>query len=203
VVAGSAAAVAAARELGFPAVVKSAAPGLVHKTDVGGVAVGLPDEAAVRAAAERIIEASGCPTLLVQPMVAAHLELAAGVVRAEGGLGLVMVGAGGVHQVVLDDRVLRTVPLGRQVPDQMLAELRCAPLLAGHRGSPPLDTAAVADVLTRLGALAEHCPQIAELDLNPLRVGTGGAVAVDVAVRCGQPSTDQTDPVADEAARAL
>ena len=203
VVAGSNAAIAAARELGFPAVVKSAAPGLVHKTDVGGVAVCLADEAAVRAAAERIIEATGCPALLVQPMVAAHLELAAGVVRAEGGLGLVMVAAGGVHQAVLDDRVLRTVPLGRQVPDQMLAELRCAPLLAGHRGSPPLATAAVADVLTRLGALAEHCPQIAELDLNPLRVGTGGVVAVDAAVRCGQPPADWIDPVADEAARAL
>jgi acyl-CoA synthetase (NDP forming) len=184
-------------------VVKSAAPGLVHKTDVGGVAVDLADEAAVQQAAERIIAATGSPALEVQPMVAAHLELAAGLVRAEGGLGLVMVAAGGVHQAVLDDRVLRTIPLGPQVPDQMLAELHCAPLLAGHRGSPPLDIAAVADVLTRLGSLAEHFPQIAELDLNPLRVGTNGAVAVDTAIRCGEPPTDRTDPVADDAARAL
>jgi acyl-CoA synthetase (NDP forming)/GNAT superfamily N-acetyltransferase len=203
VVTGSAAAVAAARELGFPTVVKSAAPGLVHKTDVGAVAVGLADEGAVQVAAEQIIAATGSPALLVQPMVPAHLELAAGVVRAEGGLGLVMVAAGGVHQAVLDDRVLRTVPLGRQVPDQMLAQLRCAPLLAGHRGSPPLDTAAVAEVLARLGALVEHCPQIAELDLNPLRVSTHGAVAVDTAIRCGPPPADRTDPVADEATRAL
>jgi acyl-CoA synthetase (NDP forming)/GNAT superfamily N-acetyltransferase len=203
VVAGSDAAVAAAQQLGFPTVVKSAAPGLVHKTDVGGVAVGLADEAAVQAAADRIIAATGSPELLVQPMVAAHLELAAGVVRAQGGLGLVMVAAGGVHQAVLNDRVLRTIPLGRQVPGQMLTQLRCAPLLAGHRGSPPLDTAALADVLARLGALAEHCPQIAELDLNPLRVGVDGAVAVDTAIRCGAPPADRTDPVADEAARAL
>ncbi len=203
VVTGSAAAVTAAQQLGFPTVVKSAAPGLVHKTDVGGVAVNLPDETAVQAAADKIIAATGSPELLVQPMVAAHLELAAGVVRAQGGLGLVMVAAGGVHQAVLNDRVLRTIPLGRRVPDQMLAHLRCAPLLAGHRGSPPLDTAALANVLTRLGALAEHCPQIAELDLNPLRVGTHGAVAVDTAIRCGTPPTDRTDPVADEAARAL
>jgi acyl-CoA synthetase (NDP forming) len=203
VVTGSAAAVTAAQQLGFPTVVESAAPGLVHKTDVGGVAVNLTDETAVQAAADQIIAATGSPELLVQPMVAAHLELAAGVVRAQGGLGLVMVAAGGVHQAVLNDRVLRTIPLGRQVPNQMLTQLRCAPLLTGHRGSPPLNTAALADVLTRLSTLAEHCPHIAELDLNPLRVGTHGAVAVDTAIRCGTPPTDRTDLVADEAARAL
>jgi hypothetical protein len=92
---------------------------------------------------------------------------------------------------------------GRQVPNQMLIQLRCAPLLAGHRGSPPLNTAALADVLTRLSTLAEHCPHIAELGLNPLRVGTHGAVAVDTAIRCGTLPTDWTDPVADEAARTL
>lgn len=203
VVTGPDAAVAAARALGFPAVVKSAAPELVHKTEVGGVAVGLADEAAVRAAAERISTATGSPALLVQPMVPGNLELAAGVVRAMGGLGLVMIAAGGVHQAVFDDRVLRTVPLGPGVPDEMLAELRCAPLLAGHRGSPPLDTAAVADVVTRLGVLAEHCPQIAELDLNPLQVGVKGAVAVDVAIRRGPPALDRDDPVVDDVARAL
>lgn len=203
ILAGSAAAVSAARELGFPAVVKSASSGLVHKADVGGVAVGLADAVAVQAAADRIIATTGCPALLVQPMVAGQLELAAGVVRAAGDLGLVMIAAGGVHEAVLDDRVLRTVPLSSQAPARMVAELRCAPLLSGHRGSPALDSAAVADIVARLGALAEHCPQIAELDLNPLLVDTSGAVAVDVSIRCGPPPADQVDPVTDSAVRAL
>lgn len=182
--------------------VKSAALGLVHRTDLGAVAVGLTDAAAVCSAAEQIITITGSPALLVQPVVRGHLELAAGVARA-GGLGLVMIAAGGVHHSVFDDRVLRTVPLGRRTPGEMLGKLRCAPLLRGHRGSPALAGPALADILARLGALAAHCPQIAELDLNPLQVGTDSAVAVDVAIRCGTPPADQNDPMADEGTRTL
>ena len=85
----------------------------------------------------------------------------------------------------------------------MVDELRCAPLLHGHRGSPPLDRAAVTDVLVRLAALARIAPDVVELDVNPLVVGEDGVTAVDVRVRVAAGTPAWHDPVGERAARAL
>ncbi|GAA3394879.1 bifunctional acetate--CoA ligase family protein/GNAT family N-acetyltransferase [Cryptosporangium minutisporangium] len=200
-------AVRAAGEFGTAVVLKSAAPGLVHKTDRGGVAIGLRTPADVAAAAATISRNTGSDAFLVQTMATGHLELTAGLVAPEGGVPVVLVGAGGVHEEVLADKVLSTCPLDAGSALAMLDELRCAPLLRGHRGSPPLDRAAVADVLDRLARLTAIAPQIAELDLNPLLVDEHGLTAVDIAVRCHRTLPDgrppRRDPVADDYARAL
>ncbi|EXG82493.1 bifunctional GNAT family N-acetyltransferase/acetate--CoA ligase family protein [Cryptosporangium arvum] len=206
-VVGADAAVRAAADLGGPVVVKSAAPGLVHKTDRHAVAVGLASPGDVAAAAAAICRSTGSDALLVQTMATGRLELTAGLVAPAGGVPVVLVGAGGVHEEVLADKALATCPLGTGRAAAMLDELRCAPLLRGHRGSPPLDRGAVVDVLDRLARLAAIAPEIAELDLNPLLVDEHGVTAVDIAVRC-HPSTPDgrslhRDPVADDYARAL
>jgi acyl-CoA synthetase (NDP forming) len=85
----------------------------------------------------------------------------------------------------------------------LLDELRCAPLLRGHRGSPPLDRAAVADVLVRLATLARIAPDVVELDVNPLAVAEAGVTAVDVRVRVAAGPPASRDSVGERAARAL
>ncbi|MFI5960088.1 GNAT family N-acetyltransferase [Cryptosporangium sp. NPDC051539] len=200
-------AVRTAAAFGGPVALKSAAPGLVHKTERHAVATGLRTPSAVAEAAATIHRATGSDAFLVQEMATGRLELTAGLVAPSGGVPVVLVGAGGVHEAVLADKALRTCPLDAGSAAAMLDELRCAPLLRGHRGSPPLDRAAVAGVLDRLARLATIAPAIAELDLNPLLVDEQGLAAVDIAVRCHRPDPagrpPRHDAVADDFARAL
>jgi acyl-CoA synthetase (NDP forming)/RimJ/RimL family protein N-acetyltransferase len=202
-VAGPDEAAAVAARWSVPVAVKTAAPGLVHKSDGAGVELDLDGHDAVVAAARRIVAATGSGHLVVQEMVHGRLELIAGLSAPPHGPPVLMVGAGGVHEAVLADHVLRTLPLADGAAAAMLDELRCAPLLRGHRGSPPLDRAAVCDVLARLALLARIAPDIVELDVNPLMVGERGATAVDVKVRLATDAHAVGDPVADRAARAL
>ncbi|MFG1609751.1 acetate--CoA ligase family protein [Actinoplanes sp. NPDC049265] len=189
------AAVIAAETAGYPVVLKSADPDLVHKTDTGGVALGLTDADAVRAAFDRVA-AAGRPAagVLVQHQVKAPIELVAGLVHDPVFGSVVMVGLGGVHTDVLGDRALRLVPLTDLDAGRMWRDLRSAPLLRGHRGDPPVDTAAVEDLLLRLGRLAEDLPEVAELDLNPVLAGPDGVVAVDAKLRLA-PVGAEPDPV--------
>jgi acyl-CoA synthetase (NDP forming)/RimJ/RimL family protein N-acetyltransferase len=196
-------AAAVADRWAVPVAVKTAAPGLVHKSDGGGVALALEGHDAVMAAARRIVAATGSGHLVVQPMAPVGLELIAGLSAPPSGPPVVMAGAGGVHEAVMADHVLRTLPLAPGAATAVLDELRCAPLLHGHRGSPPLDRDAAADVLDRLALLARIAPDVTELDANPLVVTEDGVTAVDVKVRLAPPATGTTDPVADRAARAL
>jgi acyl-CoA synthetase (NDP forming) len=88
-----------------------------------------------------------------------------------------------VYTDLLGDRAFRLVPMTDLDAGRMWRSLRAAPLLTGYRGAPPADTAAVEDLVLRLGRLAEDLPEIAELDLNPVMVGSDGAVAVDAKLR--------------------
>ena len=178
------AAVAAARSVGFPVVVKSADPALVHKTDIGAVRLDLADEAEVRAA-YRAVTAAGDPAggAIVQPMLCAGVELVAGVVHDPLFGSLVMTGLGGVHTDLFSDRALRLVPVTDRDAARMWRSLRAASLLTGFRGAPPVDTGAVEDLLLRLGRLAEELAEVAELDLNPVLVGPNGVIAVDAKLR--------------------
>jgi acyl-CoA synthetase (NDP forming)/RimJ/RimL family protein N-acetyltransferase len=193
VVASAADAVAAAEALGYPAVLKAADAALVHKTEFGGVRLGLTDAAAVAAAYDAVATAANSPAVLVQRQIGGAVELAAGVVHEARFGSLVMLGLGGITTDLLADRALRLLPLTDRDAAGMWRSLRGAPLLTGFRGGPAVDTAAVEDLLLRLGRLAEELPEVAELDLNPVLAGPDGVVAVDVKLRLA-PVADEPDP---------
>jgi acyl-CoA synthetase (NDP forming)/GNAT superfamily N-acetyltransferase len=193
-VANAATAVDAADQAGYPVVLKSADPDLVHKSDTGGVRTGLTDPAAVRAAFPTV-DAAGRPGagVLVQKQLDEPVELYAGVVHDPLFGSVVVLGLGGVRTDLLGDRSLRLVPLTDLDAGRMWRDLRSAPLLTGFRGAPPVDTAALEDLLLRLGRLAEDVPEIAELDLNPVLAGPGGVIAVDAKLRLA-PVGAEPDP---------
>jgi acyl-CoA synthetase (NDP forming) len=193
-VADEAGAVAAAEAAGYPVVVKSADPDLVHKTDSGGVRLGLTDAEAVRAAF-RVVDAAGRPGAgaLVQRQISGSVELVAGLVHDPLFGSVVMLGLGGVQTDLLGDRALRLVPMTDLDAGRMWRGLRAAPLLTGYRGADPVDTAALEDLLLRLGRLAEDLPEVAELDLNPVLAGPSGVVAVDAKLRLA-PVGAEPDP---------
>jgi acyl-CoA synthetase (NDP forming) len=170
-------AVATARDLGFPAVVKTTAPG-VHKTEVGGVAVDLRDAEAVRAAAERI----GCP-VIVQPFLRGRTELLAGIVQDPVFGPLVAFGPGGELAELIGEASFRLAPLDPFEAAELVTGGKAGVLVAGFRGAPAADTGALADVVLRLARLAADLPELAELDLNPILAGPDGCVSVDARVR--------------------
>jgi acyl-CoA synthetase (NDP forming) len=175
-------AVDAAEQVGWPVVLKTAAPGVQHKSDVGGVALGLADPDAVRAAYLDIAERLG-PEVVVAAMAPAGVELAMGVVRDPQFGPLVLVAAGGVLVEVLRDRRLAMPPLDEARASALVDGLRVRPLLDGVRGAPPADVAALAQALTRLSVLAADLGnQLEALDVNPTIVSAQGCVAVDALV---------------------
>jgi acetate---CoA ligase (ADP-forming) len=178
-------AVEAARELGLPVVVKSAVAG-AHKTETGGVALDLADEAAVHEAAERI-----GPPVLVQPMVEGGTELLAGIVQDPTFGPLVAFGPGGVLAELIGEAGFRIAPLTDVDAEELLHQEKTGLLVAGYRGAAPADTAALADLIHRLSRLGEDLPEVAELDLNPVIAGTSGCVAVDARARVRRPPEDR------------
>jgi acyl-CoA synthetase (NDP forming) len=170
---------AAAESIGYPLVLKTADPAIAHKSDVGGVLLGLrgPEELA-RAYAD-LSERLG-PLALVCESVPAGTELAVGIARDPDLGPLVVVGAGGVLVELLADSAVALPPVDEATARQMLAELRTGRLLAGVRGGPPADLDAVVRAITGVSALAVDLgDQILGLDVNPLICGPRGAVAVD------------------------
>jgi acyl-CoA synthetase (NDP forming) len=184
-VADADAAVAAAEELGYPVALKAASPALVHKTERGGVQLGLAGADDVRRAFatmhDRLGAEMGGATL--QAMVEPGVETIVGVTRDPSFGSLVLFGMGGVEAELLRDTVLRIVPLTDRDASEMVRSIRSSPLLFGFRGAPEVDVASLEDALLRIGLLAEHVPEIAELDCNPLVVSPTGATVVDVKIR--------------------
>ena len=174
-------AVAAASELGFPAVVKTAAPG-AHKTETGGIALELRDEDAVRHAVDRI----GCP-VVVQPMIPGGAELLAGVVQDRVFGPLVAFGAGGVFAELIGEAAFRIAPLTDIDAKELVVEGKAGRLVAGFRGAPAASVPALTDLVHRLARLGEDLPAVAELDLNPVIALPDRCVAVDARVRVRLP----------------
>jgi acetate---CoA ligase (ADP-forming) len=170
-------AAAAASELGFPVVVKTAEPG-AHKTELGGIALDLQDEEAVRAAAERI---GG--SVLVQRMVKGGAELLAGVVQDPVFGPLVAFGPGGVFAELIGRASFRIAPLTDVDAGELVTSGPAGRLVAGFRGAPPADAEALADLVLRLARLGDDFPAVAELDLNPVLGLPDRCVAVDARVR--------------------
>jgi acyl-CoA synthetase (NDP forming) len=174
-----------AADLGFPVALKAAAGELVHKSDVGAVALDLETEAAVEEAFRRMQEGLGdaMPGAVVQPMVEPGVETIVGVTRDKSFGSLVLFGMGGFAAELTRDTQLRIVPLTDVDAHELVRELRASPLLFGYRNTPPVDVAALEQVLLRVGRLAEVVPEVAELDCNPVVVSRGGATVVDWKVR--------------------
>jgi acyl-CoA synthetase (NDP forming) len=175
-------ALAAADEVGWPVALKTAQPGIVHRSDVGGVLLGLADEDALRVAYEDLSSRLG-PIVTVAAMAPPGVELALGLVRDEQFGPLVLVAAGGVLVEVLHDRRLALPPVDLNGAARMLDRLAVRPLLDGVRGMAPVDGAAVGRAVVALSSLAVALgDRIAALDVNPLIAGADGCVAVDALV---------------------
>ena len=180
------AAVEAARDIGGAVVIKAVSPQIVHKSDIGGVKIGIEGDGGVRQACQEIADAAraaGVPTLdgfLVTEMWRADTELILGIQRDPEFGPMVMVGAGGVLVELLRDVQLAPAPLSHATARTMLARLRSLPLLTGYRGRPPADLDRIADVLVRLGELAAATgSRVQELDINPLFIAGDRIAAAD------------------------
>ena len=188
-------AVRAAGRIAGPVVLKLDAVGLAHKSDLGGVITSLIGDEAVSAAATALLDTGrrhGLEVrgLLVEPMAPAGVELIVGLRRDPQFGPVVLVGLGGTLTEVLDDVAIRLAPLDPSEADSMLDELRGARLLAGVRGRPPVDRAAVVAILVALGRLGAERPDILEVDLNPVIASERGALAVDALVVLEGPVDD-------------
>jgi acyl-CoA synthetase (NDP forming) len=191
-------AVTAACDIGFPVVLK--ALGLLHKSDAGGVALGLGDEAGVAEAWREMCERLRPPGVVVECEVErAGVELLIGC-RQDPSFGTVaLVGLGGVYAEVLRDVCAALAPVTAEQARTMLDGLRGAPLLHGARGRPALDADAAARALADLSRFAAAHPEVAEVEVNPLLVSARGVVALDARiVLCAD---DEDRPAAGQADR--
>jgi acyl-CoA synthetase (NDP forming) len=188
VVQDAAEAAAACGNLKLPLVLKVVSPDILHKSDVGGVKLGLGNadevEEAVRAMMKRpAIESARIDGFLLEETALAGLEVVVGGLRDPQFGPLVMVGLGGIFVEVLADVAFRICPIARLDAEEMLDELKGAALFHGARGRKPVSREAIVDVLLKMGGegglLMTHGDDIAEADINPLIVSESGAVAVD------------------------
>jgi acyl-CoA synthetase (NDP forming) len=182
-------AVAVARKIGLPVVLKIVSPDISHKSDVGGVKLNLGSEEEVAAAFDEIVAAARRAqpkaTILgvsVQKMARPGVEVIMGMTTDPQFGPVLMFGLGGVFVEVLKDVAFRIVPLEPRDARQMIRDIRGFPVLEGFRGQEPADLAALENMLLSLSAFVEGHPDIQELDLNPIFAYKDGALAVDARI---------------------
>ncbi len=181
---------AGAGGLRFPLVMKIVSPDILHKSDVGGVIVGIENLEELAEAKTNMLgvlgeTAAGAKIngFLLQEMARGETELIVGVNREPGFGPLIMCGLGGVYVEVLKDVAFSLAPLAGDEPMRMLERLRSAPILRGVRGSKGIDIGAVADVISRVSQLVTEHPRIEQLDINPLMSGAESCMAVDARIK--------------------
>jgi acetate---CoA ligase (ADP-forming) subunit beta len=175
---------AAARELGFPVVLKGTGPRLAHKTEADVVRLSLRDAAELEAAYRHIQRAGGelLEGMLVQRMLRSEREFVAGLSRDPQFGPCVMFGLGGIFTEVLQDVSFRVAPIETRDAEEMLDEIKGAKLLGPFRGKPAVDRAALAALLVALSRLGAELEAVAEVDINPILIDGSRPVAVDALV---------------------
>lgn len=180
-----------AEKIGYPVVMKIVSPQILHKTDAGGVKIGLQNAKSVQHAFDEIManarkynENAEINGVLVQKMAPPGEEVILGMKRDPNFGPLLMFGLGGIFVELFKDVVFRIAPFGRNVARRMIKDIKGYPMLKGFRGRPKADIEAIEKMLVCLGRLAENHPEIEELDINPLLVhGKGkGATVADIVI---------------------
>ncbi len=175
-----------AQKIGFPVALKIISPDILHKSDVGGIRLHLNDPQSVREAYQEMLNSiairlpqAHLEGVLVERMAAKGQEVIIGMRRDPNFGPLMMFGLGGIYVELFGDVSFRVAPLTRREALEMIHQTRAGTLLSGFRGEEPGDLDAVVDVILRLSQLALDFPQIAEMEVNPLRVFRQGALALD------------------------
>jgi acetate---CoA ligase (ADP-forming) subunit beta len=178
--------------IGYPVVLKVVSHQIIHKSDVGGVVVGLRNAVELRAAYRNILEAvrKNMPTadvtgMLVEEMLPSSTEVVVGATKNPQFGHVIMFGLGGVFVEVLKDVSFRAAPIHASDAREMITELKAFPILGGYRGKPPADIGALVDILLKTSKLVTDHPEIGEVDLNPILVSEKGAKAVDARIVLG------------------
>ena len=167
-------AVRATEKIGYPVAAKIVSPQIVHKTDIGGVILGITDPQGVREACRRLREVvkrvpyAELEGVLIQKMVPKGVELIVGAVYDEIFGHVVAFGLGGIFTELYKDISMRIAPIDEQDAVEMIREVKAYKLLTGFRGMPPRDIPAIVDILIKFSRLVEDNPEIREADLNPV-----------------------------------
>ncbi len=182
-------AVARSKEFGFPVVLKIASPDVVHKSDIGGVKVGLANSTQVSKAYKEIVTAvkqkqpgARIHGVSVQTMAKPGVEVIIGMSKDAQFGPVIMFGLGGILVEILKDVSFRIVPLTKRDAREMIRDIKGYPVLEGYRGQDPSDVGALEDMILKVSTFVEQNPEIKELDLNPVFAYKDGAVAVDARI---------------------
>ena len=182
-------AVALSKKLGYPLALKIVSPDVTHKSDVGGVKLGLKTSKQVKAAYGEILSAvkekypgARIEGVSVQKMARPGVEVIIGMTKDAQFGPVLMFGLGGILVELLKDVSFRIVPLEKQDARQMVREIKGFPLLDGFRGREPVDTSVLEEIMLKVSRFVDEHPEIKELDLNPIFAYKDGAVAVDARV---------------------
>jgi acyl-CoA synthetase (NDP forming) len=178
-----------AEKLGYPVVLKIVSPDIIHKSDVGGVIVGLKSADEVKSAYKQIIgnakrhkSAAKIVGVLVQEMAPPSTEIIIGSTKDPQFGPAIMFGLGGVFVEIMKDVTFRIAPITKDEAQEMITEVRAFPLLTGYRNFPPADIAAIVKILLNVSKLVTEHQEIKELDLNPIIVYPKGAKTVDARI---------------------
>ena len=182
-------AISISKKMGFPVVLKIVSPDIIHKSDIGGVKLGLANATQVgkayteiMAAAKKANKKADIHGISVQKMARPGVEVIMGMSKDAQFGPVLMFGLGGVFVEVLKDVAFRIVPLNRRDASQMIREIKGYPLLEGYRGQEPANITALEDLLLKLSDFVDKNPKIKEMDLNPIFAYKDGALAVDARV---------------------
>ena len=182
-------AISISKLLGFPTVMKIASPDIIHKSDAGGVKLGLKNARQVGNAYSELMASARQkhPTatidgVSVQRMAPPGVEVIIGMSKDPQFGPVVMFGLGGILVEIFKDVSFRIVPLTRRDAREMIKEIKSYPLLDGYRGQDPVDVSFLEELLLKVSDFAEHNPEVKEIDLNPIFAYSDGAVAVDARI---------------------
>jgi acyl-CoA synthetase (NDP forming) len=176
-------------EIGFPVVLKIASPDIIHKSDAGGVKVGLKNKTEVEkaygeimAAAKQKFPKAKIEGAAVQKMARPGIEIIVGTFKDAQFGPVIMFGLGGIFVEVLKDVSFRIVPIARRDAAEMIKEIKGYPLLKGYRGTEPAHLPSLEDILMKVSNFVERTPEIKEIDLNPIIAYKDSALAVDARI---------------------